>query len=180
MFLRLDTYLITKMQWIVRQCELFTPYSRTMLGEFLLKLFKYTCIFWVMAVPFMAAVRVITLFFFLSATTSMVPLYMILKKTFHEQSKRVSGMLPQEITTRYLARMLAIITSAFITAIYAWILLLPGVAHPLLLLSIGLHIFVIIIITCFEYFLCTTSLPPGEKEKHKVKQEMKHAVPVVG
>ena len=114
----------------------------------------------------------LVLLFFAIACPFILKKYKILIKIFRLQ--KVKETLPQEIMTRTLDRMSLFYLTIFTSTLYLTILSLPGENGLIIVVSCFAHVIMLFLLLVFEYLLCTTTLPPGEKEKRKFERETRH------
>lgn len=178
MFSRIDDFLITWSQWLVRQLELYTPVERKGLANFCLLLLKYSII----------AMAILILFkVFVSEYDGSIYIFGILVlifsfdyfvfKTLFSRQKDVETSLPREIITRVPHRYLMILASiSSIGVIFPLLItafLSEGIYTPqMLLITFNWGIFLIKL--CLELILCTTSMSHGEKQKRLEEKEMRN------
>ena len=89
-----------------------------------------------------------------------------------KSQKEMPGVLPKEIVTRITIRKI------FWLLVLSWLIYNRFVEFSLFTEFAGLStpFFTLFV----EYMLCTTSLPPGEKERQKQEKEMKNLAPAQG
>ncbi len=183
MFSTLDNSLINLAQWIVRQLELFTPITRKVIGNALLS-FHATAIALCFCMGVDKGIQALRLgyhthssvFWSLFWIANFLFVFSFIEICFYKNATRIirkkqkSGLLPEEILARKNKRILGIIGLfiAFCPFVLP-LLLLNEVILEALTLSV-----LVLANSLLEYFFCTTSLPPGEKEKKKVEREMKY------
>lgn len=174
---RIDEFLITMVQWIVRQFEIYTAIERKGLANFFLLLMK-NCII---------AIGILVLYqVFISEYTALilailVPIltfeYFVLRELFSRQNS-VRTSLPQEIITRNLIRYILIFICTFLLVIIFPFLISKWLPRGYLAPDMLLDMFILSIFYIklwLELILCTTSLPPVEKQerlKKKMLQKM--------
>lgn len=195
MFSSIDNFLISRMQWVVRQIELFSSIERRTVGYTLLAcnlLFGFpvlmtvsTCFFKIIFGPnkfwFDAPVQAWILIIFAVLLFVHVETYLVATKLLEKKTDFTS--LPAEIITRIDVReslfhlmaayLFLFVMLGTIIAIFAKDTSPLAYAVLLLIMEGGLLIRITL-----EYLFCTTSLPPGEKERKIREREMKHLTPV--
>lgn len=181
MFSTIDNYLIHLAQWIVRQLELFTPITRKVIGDALLSFHSATILlcFWAGVSHASKAISLSSnssVFWSTLWITNAFFVVSFVEILFHKRAARIiktkqkDGSLPCEILVRKKER--------FLSLLFLYILFCFSVIFALLpnnTISLEDFVFVVLISGDFllEYFFCTTSLPPGEKERKKVEREMR-------
>lgn len=95
----------------------------------------------------------------------------------HARKQNTSGALPVEIINNKNLRIFLLLIIPF-TELLSFGLFLNNkdplmVTFPLIVISKIFYVFLYI-----EYLLCTTSLPPGEKERKQIEKEMSSLVPI--
>lgn len=185
MFSTIDGFLIVCFQWAVRQMELYTPITRKSIIRFNLGALEFFLFSWALVVIFIYSTLGIPLFLCM-----LYVLFFVSVVIRRAELKRLgsgsccSGAKPQEIITRFKHRISALVSNIFCAVVL--LLVLP----VFLLWRINLmwvilfeHCFGICWIACavlsHEYLLCTTTLPPGEKERRKAEKEMRMLSPQV-
>jgi hypothetical protein len=187
MFSKIDNYLIAIAQWIVRQLELFTQLSREdvlilsgkvnlVLMGFNTILISLTCIDrWTGGAHQPISFFVLFSTLITSQTLSHLCLLEELTKSEHPES------LPVAILTRYIVRICFLVISCTIFCLSCVIIATttPDTStnqetDRLWFLPFVLSSLSVILITLLEYLFCTTSLPPGEKERKKRERETRN------
>ena len=196
MFSTIDNYLIHLAQWVVRQLELYTSITRRHLLYFFIVPNALCCL-----VDIAFIFNCLSLFLepnntsnkdFLSVVTLLfillIALLFILLLFMHTSTiisaikiaKNPIGnsMLPKEIINNYWKREL------YLLDLFVFFLSLFMLTQAEVTIDVQIiFYFCYLVIACLafplilEYFLCTTSLPPGEKEKRKIKKEIEKMVP---
>lgn len=165
---QIDTAFIFCAQWVIRQIELFTSYTRNDIGDIMLRIEKYYLIP-AFAVVLLFKIDEIFVFPFLFLSIKFAkPNLSILKKRFEAQKKIQNETLPKEINECKPQRLLGIIANIFFCFVT-----FKGVQSVVC----QLMFLYFISFNLFEYFLCTTSLPPGEKRKREQEKETKNMLP---
>lgn len=181
MFYEIDNFQITWAQWLIRQLELYTKIERASVFNFFLILSRnfiiglslttVLCSF----LNFPVSILILAVLLIIAHFTD----YIFFKITSSTQQENT---LPKEIITRKGARLITLICFVF------WILfLLPmlfidilksGVLYPnnLLALFVFANLFAKL---ALELLLCTTSLPPGEKQKKVAEKELREMEPSI-
>ena len=196
---KIDSSFIYTAQWIVRQIELYTPITKKHVEDILI-----TCYFWMIAIFAVTIVTAMTLdlietkhvFTFGLLFLLLAPLYFSSLKVYKHianTTRKVSDMLPAVIHQRKYNRKAIIVSVplAFLI-IFAVIAVLFSINRTELLsvifgnfedqnilFSVCASLVWFILPTEFliEYVFCTTSLPPGEKEKRATEKEMRNMTP---
>ena len=186
-FQAIDAKIVTFFQWAVRQAELYTKATKDSIIAFSLISIEYLLV----ALAFFTAVSAV---FFSDAASALTYLnlidfigfsfiYLDLRKI--NQKKSNEALISKEVEDRKLER----IFTLFVLLVAAPIIysLLPYAFSFGLLPITGKNILeemmsfttigILVFYFSFEYLICTTSLPPGEKEKKKLEKEMKNFVP---
>ena len=186
MFSKLDDNLIVKAQWLVRQVEIFTPLTRRFLGYtillvnmliglFVLVILSYLVIGIIKAVvgtetELLAKIIVGTLvglLFYIHVETYFVA-------TEHLAKEQPANTLPYERIGRKRERLILFI----LFVVFWWAVMLigsqaakDGADYVVILLSYIIFEGGLVTRIVLEYLFCTTSLPPGEKEKRKQEKK---------
>lgn len=184
MFSAIDNWIISIFQWTVRQIELYTDTTRKDLicGHLNTnKVFFLFLLILSVAELFQKGLQLFTAdIFFLMVFYSR-------NSEIEKISKRTSTIntLPKEIITRVPDRVLLVVLG--FPAITMLLLIFLAVAMAFYhgispKIETGLYVYLVVCavvfsLFCLEYLLCTTSIPPGEKERRKVKKEMKAFTP---
>ncbi len=174
MFSFVDNRLINLAQWIVRQIELFTSYTRNEIGKVLLLIEKY---YLVPAFIFTLLFSENFFGFFVLLIITLANKIMVKdqRKAFNAQKEKLNSVLPKEIHERIFERAFSLLLSSVFFFMLLWSI---ASTKRFDLLSTMMY-FSYFGLLFFEYFLCTTSLPPGEKKKEKVEREAKKMSPQV-
>jgi hypothetical protein len=194
-FDKLDSWLITFFQWIVRQVELFTNISRKDLLYNVMLIAKWVTLvnvcfslwftFSVGRTPlFSARGLIVAVIDYLTEIVWVLALIFWFIFCEYKRRKQVSNpqILPEEILSMKSARWSILFISFFWTFCVLLMVLTPTIPDPIhdfRIIETWLGCGYFFFINCFAYLLCTTSLPPGEKEKQKMKREMKNISPQV-
>ena len=188
MFSTIDNYLIHLAQWVVRQLELYTSITRRHLLYFFIVPNALCCL-----VDIAFIFNCLSLFLEPNNTSnkgflSVVALLFIMLLFMHtstiisaikiEKNPIGNSMLPKEIINNYWKREL------YLLDLFVFFLSLFMLTQAEVTIDVQIMFyFCYLVIACLafplilEYFLCTTSLPPGEKEKRKIKKEMEKMMP---
>lgn len=185
MFSIIDNKLIIGFQWLVRQIELYTNKTRKDVIELnlsVLKFFLLTLLF-PLGILFYELILngnvafVVLIAFYLFFVFCSVSGYWLLKNT--KINSYHSTELPKEIVTRIFGRTMISVVSVQAFCLMAFIANLESFQigdsifeKPITVIMSAFPFFTAFLFFCFEYFLCTTSIPPGEKEERKIKKEM--------
>ena len=169
------------MQWLVDFFGLYTPIDRKRFGKYFLLAIKYAYVCYVIILTYLmfdptSTLRIKILYgisVLLTSATIILP-YFTFERIFANQKD--DGTLPQEIITRKRIRSTNIIVYVTLILFESWVLGLPGESSTFLLFWIFSFILFLFLLYAFEYFLCTTSLPPGEKERRKLQNELKNMI----
>lgn len=175
-----DSGMIDIASWGIRQVELYTKYERKDIGKSIFLVFKWFIILWV-PIAIVAVLEAVTkgittellLLILITWWKFMQFLYFRNKKDFEAQGNELTAK-SKEVTTRKEFRCNALLFcfGMLPSIMFVGSFFLKAVT-PLLYLSL----FFLGVITYFqifvEYFLCTTPLPPNEKEKEKQEKEMR-------
>lgn len=173
MFSYIDSRLISVAQWFIRQLELFFPITRENVITFTLNVTK-----WLIVVS--ALLSLLSAYFdiwgaiFTTIAYSFYQSHRLLVLVYSLQ-KKSSNSLPQEIVTRKLMRKI-LVCGLIPSSLPLGIVILSHHAPffwSAITLPMFLFVFVLFIVS--EYLLCTTSLPPGGKEKRKIEKELRSA-----
>lgn len=181
MFSTIDNYLIRLAQWVVRQIELYTPITRAAVGDILLSFNSATILlcFWAGVSHTSKAISLSSNSSVFWSTLWIANAFFVvsfLEILFHKRAARIiktkqkDGSLPCEIWVRKKERFLCLLFLSIFFSFFVKLALLPNN-------TISLEDFVLVVLISgdflLEYFFCTTSLPPGEKERKKVEREMR-------
>ncbi len=167
----IDNKLIKGAQWMVRQFELYTSLTRRDLYYF-----------------FQVYGSTMTGFTVLLAGTTNVFLLMgiycswLVSIKNENRRQTSSDILSSAILTRRFLRVVSFEATIFLFLIVTALLQCdPEMVAEMSWFRIGYGYWVLlspmISITTLEYLLCTTSLPPGEKERRRQEKEMQNAFP---
>lgn len=179
MFSSIDNKLINLAQWIVRQIELFTNMTRDDFCKRLLRVNRSIHIAGVALVLILPMIENIVLSIMLLICFTLVSPYTVLKREVHRELLRTqqkTDVLPNEIYIRKEERRrVFILVVSEILLFFLVVLPKNRELSPILVFCI---IMILDFLTLsFEYLLCTTSLPPGEKERRMVKKEGGRMIP---
>ncbi len=179
MFSTIDTGLINMTQWSVRQFELYTKITRKDLTNFCLSLIRVGLLVFflvgttrfILESNFISAI--INLVFMTTCTLNLMIWEMISKRN------QPLGILPAEIKNRKEPRIILILVSFLCILSLPFFIFLGSKNETNLIELIFLFNFLcfsmlIFLSVLIEYLLCTTSLPPHEKEKKVQEKEMKY------
>jgi hypothetical protein len=185
MFSTIDARLIDATQWCVRQLELLTSITREDILSFMLKIQKWFVLGWYtfcsvfsyMTTEVSSSLQEVSVFFNFVYVAILFATYKIDFARVTDQNIGTNGVKPKEIVTLFSHRRFAICVTIFLTVIFT----IPyerGAFTESLLLST----FTALTSICYSkvilyYILCTTSLPPGEKQRRKQEKEMQNMVP---
>lgn len=182
MFSDIDNKLIALAQWVERQFELLTPVSRKDLISVAINMFC-TCV--VIHLLFQLVVNYQRPAYLL--LVGIVAWYLYDKQAeLRKESKKEEkqGVLPAAINERRFPRLLwlyAAVINFLFSIPKAFFLLTIDFEDDLVSLLSWVYLMSFIVVpialSLAEYLLCTTSLPPGEKERKKQEKEMRKAVP---
>ena len=182
----IDAKTISFFQWIVRQFELYTEIKREGILKLHLSILKYLLTILILLASINAVLAKAEwggyVFFFLltlpAIFISFIPIYFELQKLSKKKSPKQT--LPKEITSRSFCRkgFFLLLSIHFPVAFF----LMPSDFFSKITEPINFVLFVLWCTVCslyiLENLLCTTSPPPGEKEKRKLEKEMKSMVPI--
>ena len=178
MFSYIDNKLINCFQWFVRQVELFTILTRKEMFAFLFLLYRY-----VLVGIFSSALLLCMLedslqdlpisIFGLFVAVRMYHLTKEGVRMFEQQQQ--AGVLPISILLRKCIRTLLWMVGSLLSFLVFSVSLREVDSDLGILLYFFLGVWIVIKIV-IEYLLCTTSLPPGGKEKREQEKEMRNAV----
>lgn len=179
-FATIDIRLINCFQWALRQCELFTNLDRKKLLNISMSVYKIalTILSLITVSRFMFRVNVVGVFTNIVFLLLSILIYLNWLILIGKRTK--SEALPEEIATRKKHRLLILIGHtplAFVFLSSALVLTLSqtgDIAEELMTFD---HLFFSILLFLHfptEYLLCTTSLPPGEKERRKAEKEQRN------
>jgi hypothetical protein len=167
MFLKIDNVLIAGAQWSVRQIELCTKATRSNIFSFFVRTAWWLtwmnviyCFLVSPLYPLQPLVGLAILYY----SQRIIRRYRVLFA-----SENPVGCMPSFIITRREIRSgewILMVLSAGISMITY------GVRDVLLAIPCGMYSIFILNTLIFNYLLCTTSLPPGEKERKKQEREM--------
>lgn len=184
MFLQIDSKIITLVQWLVRQCELYTSVLRK-------KIIELTLSSVMMSIIMIISSLLLVILFADDKVDILVSVFLIGWNIFlfTDLYRNMLGLtkkntpansLPQEIITRMLPRL--ILLTGLLT-----LFLLVIILEIYLPIKSNAHLFfrfyeyalcsVLSFSLFFEYLLCTTSLPPGEKQRREEEKEMRNMIP---
>ncbi len=192
MFFTIDNKLILASQWTIRQIELYTPITRKNIGDMLLLTWKTTTMVFAVLISSLLIMSVLSPS---SLVIDFLNLYFIVsqhKDLINKFVKSYSNKenLPDEIITRKYQRIFLLVLSfaIFLATIlgYIYYQIYPEMLESRKAISdqvssyylIDIYAVFFLLYYLTEYFLCTLSLPPGEKEKRKVEKEMRNLVPI--
>lgn len=173
MLLQIDTFLLKAVQWIVRQFELFTPWSRYIFGRSLLALFGYSLVMWTL---FLMYHSVSDPGYFILAPTPFVGsvIYLGLKRIFEEQYVQnffPESFLNKEILKRKKMRFAATVSMLIV---FSFFFLYPQIENNLAVKgNLIFLLWTFFLSVLLEYFLCT-SLFSAHKHSEKEKHEADH------
>lgn len=186
MFDNIDLWFIKWFQYGVRQIELYTPIERKNLIAFffvamrnlLFAIYPTTALLFFLDI-YMAISMVFSIF-------GLTFIFLEIKKAMIHQEK--SDFLPKEIIFRKKERFTVVLYNLVIFFNVVPILLyvaVPFFNQVINNATIVMCFFGLFLISCFaltvfcsEYLLCTTPLPPGEKQKKLEEKETRNMVPV--
>lgn len=165
---KFDGGLIKLFQWMIHLLELHTDIERKQVINFFFEISKGLIIMYLFFVIISGILSPsLILFFSLLNVVLIWNFRKIVKDAFLGQTIKVSAF-PVEIITRRFLRLYM-----FFGIIVSTVFL--NIEKTLIDFTCLLMIWLFF---CIEYLLCTTSLPPGEKQKRKEEKEMKNMVPV--
>ena len=175
MFSKIDNFLIILTQWCVRQIELYTSLNRKTILLWIVNITKITVsvlvIVFILLLTFSPAVSIIGL-------SSCYMIFKYMEMTLVNAKKQnTSDALPVEIINNKNLRISLLLIIPFAELLSFGLFLNNKdplmVTFPLVVESKIFYVFL-----CIEYLLCTTSLPPGEKERRRIEKEISSLVPV--
>lgn len=181
MFSTIDSFLITCTQWFVRQLELYTPIERMDLSNFCLLLYKNSLLAMAVLIPLAIFLEHAWHFIYVALIITFSLEYHRYRAIILKQ-KTEDSSLPQEIITRETIRQLLIFSSLLSGIVVLPLLILKVLSTGTCTISDLLVAFtwgVFIIKLSLELILCTTSLPPGEKERRTKEKEMRKMQPAL-
>ena len=171
----IDRTIIEIFQWVIRQIELFTSITK-----------KY-CMFAMLSL--LSMIQLYLTLYYLGRFDILMYIFVVNPLTIKTVSviaaynkKETAGTLPRAIKERAKKR----IVFTFLFFILLCLLFIPtfsylyfsGTFFSNTLTARLLYFFVsCTLITCIEYLLCTSFLPPGEKAKRKMEKELRRALP---
>lgn len=164
MFSIIDSKLLNISQWVMRQYELSTSSTRGEIIKEFLFLTRSTLLIFVTFVILRWIFYPPLLFFGFLLAYMMFFATKQFERVFKSQ-KIEPGILPKEIITRVRKRSMLLLVSVSNVVIFVFSQEKIG-----WFLSLYLSFFLLL---CLEYLICTTSLPPGEKERKKQEREIK-------
>lgn len=183
MFSTIDSTIINLAQYFVRQIELFTRFTRKTIGEVII-FFYFPIVF--CKILLLAAMMffpdtfpndtIVKISFFFLIGFDILSMFDIDRSS----KKSSNGTLPEEIIKHKPFRLTSL---GLMTIGFFWIItssVLRG--ESLLYMSVKASLFMFFLFgmsIVTEYYMCTTSIPPGEKEKKKQEREMKNLSPVL-
>lgn len=176
-FYKADITLIETAQWAVRQVELHTQVERRDILTFLTLTTK-----WLLIANFLVNLTLLLLEanLIFPSLINLVQIFFIFG-TYREHKNLIlctpkPGIIPIEILNRLLIRVVSILLLPFLVVGWVGLVMVVDTLTPttLILLSNTMVLFIQLII---EYFLCTSSLPPGEKERKRQEKEMSNMSP---
>lgn len=185
MFDPIDIWFVNVHQWVVRQIGLYTPFERKDVLELNLRLMRLLfgtfILFSFLAIIF-AVDRAISYTYSILIACNYFHWFPEYKKLLELSKKNPEAdVLPDEIVTRKLERygLLLLLLVFFVLFVTMYCLISPVLSFPYEALFKSNVILVILAFTFTlqEYLLCTTSLPPGEKQRKKEEREMKYLTP---
>lgn len=176
MFSTIDSFSIICFQWTVRQIELYTPITRKVIIALHTIVTKGLFIFWIVL-----SVRFLRSHFFSFThplTSLLVAAYFgavvgalvkdLLDAVKISKEDNPPGVLPKEIKSRKKIRHYLVVNWVVQLVLPYWVA--PWV-YLLAVQCAFLGLF------CLEYLLCTTSLPPEEKERRKTEKDPYVSIP---
>lgn len=186
-----DVFLINKMQSFVTWCECKADISRADLGYLLLALsyiplitigiLTFGGIVILLAMPDQVSVETLSnIVIFLALIYMVLNSGKLLRKNLEDSFKKTSQTLPKEIQKRSVQRL----TFLIVTSIFFLLILISTLDFPkdssltlqLFLTISSIFISPFLFSTTAEYFMCTVSLPPKEKESRRLKKEASNMV----
>ena len=175
MFSSIDNACINLAQWLVRQVELFTPFTRKALSTYFI-LFAWVSLIASMGTYILLALKYpgVAVCFLAASLILRKFLWTVTMRVLIQQSwGLVTESLPKEIYSRTRARGYCWYGLFFIGPLGAMICVfffqIPGLALPIQLIISFLSLSRLVP----EYFLCTKSLPPGERAKSRQERELR-------
>lgn len=173
MFSKIDIFLILRAQWCVRQIELYTNKTRQDIFSLLFGMTRWSitatviCCLIALKDHIWSPILILPMYFFIAKDT----------KEYKEIINKSDSIdtLPVEILTRISHRRIILLVGLFFSCIIS-IHKFNSAFEMVIMYLQWISLFMIPI--CIEYLLCTTSLPPGEKERKKIEKEMSSLVPI--
>jgi quinol-cytochrome oxidoreductase complex cytochrome b subunit len=172
MFYAIDNHLITICQRLIWRIELFTPLGRKGVAKLIINIhWFFITIFALLSLTTVSAGVSAESFFAIFMLISFCFIHLFVQKTLRTEcflKKPQDGLLPEAVTKRYKNR--AILLMSVLMVINTILLAVSGYKEEvdaLIYFLAALFPSSICYIVFCEYFLCTTSLPPGEKEKQE-------------
>lgn len=183
-FEKIDNYIIDMFQWVMRQIELFTTLTREDVLNAALSLYKINLLIFASTSisRFIVTHDIVAPIINTTILIPSIALYfywLILK-----ENKPKPGTLPKEIVTRKTKRSLDLLVFIFAlitlptNIIIAFSLAVVGLDDLLRAYNITSFYILIILDSIIEYIFCTTSLPPGEKERRALEKETRNLIPI--
>lgn len=197
---KIDSSLIHAAQWVIRQIELYSPITKKHIEDFIIN-----CYFWLIltfSVTIVSAIIVDVIeakqvFTFGVLLLGLAPLYFSTLKIYKGLLKKVkkeSTALPAAIYERKSVRIIILLSLplAFLI-IFAMVIIaiwlnssevlttfFGNIEERNVLFSVCNTLIWLILPTEFliEYLFCTTSLPPGEKDRKKTERETRNMIPI--
>ncbi len=164
---RIDSKLISFFQWMVRQIELYTKATRRDTINFTLLSLRWLLVIWL-------AITIPLVYFESFSTLMLIICYGFFKALEEEKRILEKNKIPilLEIEVGWKLRIFSLSQFFFMT-------FLSMVADSSSLIFHSKVMSMLYFLwTCLYYLKCTSSLPPGEKEKRKTEKEIKGLVPI--
>lgn len=185
MFNSIDSKLINFFQWMIRQFELYTQIQRKNIVNFAITIVKLLFAMFVLLSLFFIFFQ--KNFFdsviYLALTLMVISVYYpSFKKTLALSNRNYPpGILPEEIVSRRADRISGCILAVPLNCIPLSLLMaISERSSEVDVVELGQWTAFGLLYNCVllvEYLLCTTSLPPGEKQRKEEEREMKYLTP---
>jgi magnesium-transporting ATPase (P-type) len=190
MFSIIDNGIIALTQWAVTRAELYTPYTKKIAEPLLALVALMLTLLFIISGVVLWVLELIQrgyspgIFWFIVTLCNMQYLQVLvvtLSRTIRTKRENSQVLPAERITRRFFRASLLFVALAYFLSDYVNIGLLD--AFDLRLTGPFREVFffefmALPILLVLEYLVCTTSLPPGEKEKKKMERQMKNMTPV--